>query len=915
MARRKELLNDLEVCADAVMLDDDFSKKRRKAFTTLEIVKNEEKQAIHNLEDIRQLIGNLEVPDTLIEKADFIEDMYQNLGSIRKAAKDRLRLVGEKITRESDAKDILRGLRGDMTLDHADQIRLEKAESFRIQELGSVYERLKTREENTREEIARLSLIKEQIKAKLSKMAAPFDTDELRSVMEKARQHGDLEAHYQNQRLEIRKAEADANAGLKKLRLWTGTLESLENLPVPSPETIERYEQGLREAEDAVKKQQADMDELEHALLENKGRIEQLRLEQEVPTEADLYQAREKREQSWQFIRKADFPLPNDVAETYESEVQQADTIADRLRREADKVVKKAGLLAERETLKNKFMRSKKQAEKAGEAFNGLKKEWLDIWEPLGISPKSPREMRAWVQKQMNLATQVSAIREQHIKAENLKTQIDTFRRELINCLEKLDEFTAGEEETLTHLLEKSRQIAERMDKLRASRDKFSSELEQRDVELRERQTRAENINEELSRWRSQWAGAVETLGLDADATPGQANAVTDDLKTLFVKLKEANHYRLRIEGIDRDAAEFDEKVMQFAEHDAPDLLKLPTDQIVTELNARLTRARAAKTQWQNLEKQRQKEEKQLRTAKNKIAKIHGELTAMCEEAGCESYESLPAAEEHSARRKEIQVRLEEMENELRKLSAGATLDQFIQDARSVDPDSIDPHTDQLREEADILGQKKSEIDQTIGKEQNEISRMNGSARAAELAEESQSILAALETDVEQYVRFRLASTVLNQAIERYREKSQGPILTRSNELFTHMTLGSFEGLRLDFNEKGDAALVGVRPGGREIVSVDGMSDGTADQLYLAVRIASLEAYLEKNEAMPFIVDDILIKFDDERAIATLEVLARLSEKTQIIFFTHHRHLLELAEKCADDGVLFTHSLSNGGSL
>jgi uncharacterized protein YhaN len=75
------------------------------------------------------------------------------------------------------------------------------------------------------------------------------------------------------------------------------------------------------------------------------------------------------------------------------------------------------------------------------------------------------------------------------------------------------------------------------------------------------------------------------------------------------------------------------------------------------------------------------------------------------------------------------------------------------------------------------------------------------------------------------------------------------------------------------------------------------MSDGTADQLYLALRLASLEQYLENSESLPFVVDDILLRFDDARAAATLEVLAELSKKTQVIFFTHHRHLVDLAHR------------------
>jgi len=190
------------------------------------------------------------------------------------------------------------------------------------------------------------------------------------------------------------------------------------------------------------------------------------------------------------------------------------------------------------------------------------------------------------------------------------------------------------------------------------------------------------------------------------------------------------------------------------------------------------------------------------------------------------------------------------------------------------------------------------------------LSKMDGSARAADLAEEAQELIARLEPDVQQYIRLRIASEILNKAIESYREKNQGPILERSSNLFARITPGSFAGLQIDFNDKGEAVLMGVRPEGRGVVGVEGMSDGTADQLYLAVRLASLESYLEKNEAMPFIVDDVLIHFDNERAVATLKILAQVAQKTQIIFFTHHQHLVELARAHVDEDVLFVHSLS-----
>ena len=83
----------------------------------------------------------------------------------------------------------------------------------------------------------------------------------------------------------------------------------------------------------------------------------------------------------------------------------------------------------------------------------------------------------------------------------------------------------------------------------------------------------------------------------------------------------------------------------------------------------------------------------------------------------------------------------------------------------------------------------------------------------------------------------------------------------------------------------------------RTVVPVSGMSTGTADQLYLALRFASIEDYLERADALPFVADDLFINFDDERATAGFLLLEELSQKTQVLFFTHHQHLVDIAQR------------------
>ena len=61
--------------------------------------------------------------------------------------------------------------------------------------------------------------------------------------------------------------------------------------------------------------------------------------------------------------------------------------------------------------------------------------------------------------------------------------------------------------------------------------------------------------------------------------------------------------------------------------------------------------------------------------------------------------------------------------------------------------------------------------------------------------------------------------------------------------------------------------------------------------------------------AMPFIVDDILINFDDDRSRATLESLADLGRKNQVILFTHHQQIVGEAKKMKSKGEIVVHQL------
>jgi uncharacterized protein YhaN len=196
----------------------------------------------------------------------------------------------------------------------------------------------------------------------------------------------------------------------------------------------------------------------------------------------------------------------------------------------------------------------------------------------------------------------------------------------------------------------------------------------------------------------------------------------------------------------------------------------------------------------------------------------------------------------------------------------------------------------------DVLTQIDRTGREIAGKEAGLAMYREGVALAADERALAEADLAAIQEKAEEWVRLRLAHRVLSRAVDRYRERSQGPLLRRAGELFSELTLGAFVRLAVRFDEDDKPRLAAVRSGGGD-VEVEGMSEGTRDQLYLALRIASLERMIETTDPLPLVLDDVLVQFDDDRAAAALRVLARLAGRMQVLFFTHHAHLVEIARR------------------
>ena len=124
-----------------------------------------------------------------------------------------------------------------------------------------------------------------------------------------------------------------------------------------------------------------------------------------------------------------------------------------------------------------------------------------------------------------------------------------------------------------------------------------------------------------------------------------------------------------------------------------------------------------------------------------------------------------------------------------------------------------------------------------------------------------------------------IAQETLTAARAELQRRFAPRITKQAQKLLSEMTDGRYHSMTMG----GDFSLQAAA--GQEDTLHDALwrSDGTVDQLYLALRLAVAEELTGK---APLILDDVLVRFDDVRMRKAVAILRELARNRQVILFT-----------------------------
>lgn len=921
LAEREDVRRALADLGDVVLLAQDFSKRRQDTEGKLRTAQQHLERVSEELQAEEELVTRLGAAPPLVAEEDAVNDLHRSLGSQRKASSDRPRLVGQLEEQRALAKRVLGELRSDLDINSAVEVLTPfVSRRQRIQKLATEQERLDERLGSAKRRVNTARELAATLVHESPSLPPPRDVFILVAAIEDARRRGEAESEREKALRAFEQMRAQRDTAIAKLGLPASVIDALQELRVPTAAAISIFERKAQELDNAARTAKMEHQRLARTTRELDTKIGVLRTKKAVPTEADLAEARKRRDSAFILLRDqwetgADVGVaarellgPGVLIDLYPGTVTAADEVADRLRNEADRVAELQQCLEKREDLLAELEEARLAAVSSDSAVTELDAAWRETWKALLASPPQICDARAWHDEFGRLLERSDGIAEALMQQQELDAWIET-QKGCLGAVIKALEPTLRPVGGLATMLAVAERLWRQIETDEADRLAHVRKTEETERSIREAESTVRHAQEEIEVWKRKWGEATGGLVPAGVSSPEDAFAALDRVETFLRAHSAAAGYEERISGIDRDAESFRVDVRALAQRlGETALIDTGGEEAWVEGHRkRLTAELQEDARRRQAHERRDLLRDNLAVEKTAVGDARQELSALCEEARCANVGDLVGAEERSVALRASQTELARIEKEVLRGGDGASIAVLENEATSVDKDAIDVRLAQLGVELLEAEKDLAEARDTRASALAELRQLRGPSAASEKAEEIQATLARLRDDVVRYARARVASTLLARRIDDYRRKNQAPLLLRAGALFREMTLGRFGRLEADV-EEGRPVLVGVRPAGTPVPS-EGMSEGTRDQLFFALRLAAVEASCAAGEPMPFVVDDVLVQFDDDRSAATLRVLAEVASRTQVVLFTHHRQVKTCAEALGTAAGVIVHEL------
>ncbi len=901
LRKRDQHLLELEAFADTTSYPEDFSTKVNNALRSRGDAEKNHAEAVEKRERVKGKMDGISVSAKLLAAEKVIVSLSERAIEVSGARNSRPNRHRDIDLQDAKLHPLREMLRLPPTASVAEMLP-ERAAIDRAQLLAAeALERkpaLETAEERVSELAAGLRQIEESIEEdKLLGHDQPVGVSAARFgslVVQKA----NLDARRRNVEEEKGKIGEDV------VGLGIADIGLLSRLSCPNADEV-RAEQTAR---DAIRTSRLEQERIKRKADQEARRgledIKSLEAGGPIATVEVIDGARETRDAHWQPIRIAfvegrgegSLEGRRNVADAFEGQTKKADDLSDRRANEANRVASLvelergvAGARAESSEAEREIVEFAKQMGGREEAFAFA---YPDVSKRFPALPAL-----------LDFSTRRKDLLDRAVKARGEAADIAVKTAELGPVLEVMEraESKLGLDATVGFAarVEALQAAITQHDQRRADHARDLGTREETAAKLRTATTKRDGLRAEQEDWRRRWPDAIRVLGSSATTSLTEGSTLAMEWIAARGILTTIAEIKNRLTRMDDDEAALRKDVSETAR-----------DLEIDVAEDGVAGAKMLKTRWEENRDERIKldglkeeygEAKvDAQNAEDSLRGAEQALVTLASAIGMEVTGLSASAARFDARRA-IEGQIAEAERTATEAGDRLPIATLEKEWAKQDLDAAKANLEDARARA---AQIEKEVEEAILREKegrDALAAFAGESEVNRAIVQREGATAQMHMALERYLELALASDLLNEAMAQVRAEQQDPLVAHAGVLFSAMTKGEFVKIETDIDENGLPVVKGKRAnGGTEKVAT--MSDGTRDQLFLAFRLASLERYGEAAEPLPFVADDILIHFDGERSKATLDLLATLGEKNQVLLFTHDAGLRDAAAELAKEG-------------
>lgn len=528
---------------------------------------------------------------------------------------------------------------------------------------------------------------------------------------------------------------------------------------------------------------------------------------------------------------------------------------------------------------------------KAGEGKQEeVHQEWKEWLLSSGIDPElSPEHVLELLSAIKACLEKQKSVKELEKQVQLRETAVKKYEEKALGVLEACERPVSGI--TLDSEIAKLREDvsfafnqAERMRTLELESKSLDRKKEELEAQLLEEKKERDAFSEKWNRW-------LGIYGLDPSLSVESVLEIFSVIRTCFDRQRTIRNLEEQIASGKTSIEAYEAKVSGVLQECRRPFSGLSFDIQVEKLRSDLEKASEEARSLQQLKTRSKELEIELKAARDKYEDAATELAVLLESGSAGTEEEFCENARLWAQRTELESREKEAEQQIRRVSGdGEKYDIFVEELQASDPLSLEEENRRLEECLETLEQETSENMDRRGAIRNQIEQLEHGSEGSLARIIQESLLEGLHEKSREWASLVLARMVLAKAIQVYEKERQPAVIVEAQAFFSKITGGRYTRIYSPLNSS--EIYVEDQEGRKK--SIQELSRGTAEQLYLSLRFGFIREFGRHSESLPVVFDDVLVNFDPERCKSTCEAIKDLVSGNQLFYFTCHPETIQM---------------------